>query len=178
MKNKVKKVASIIGHLILENCVSFVLASAACVAICEGVRLWIRSFFAEYYELIFFFLCTAFIAGYLIGTCKLFIEYYEKASEEYEKRKWQDEAEVTRFMHLRYYFKQIIYEIYIKGSILREYYSEYEMQDEINKFTTLTTDEHHYMNIEEIASDRTRITLKEETKKLLKKHPELLDCCK
>ena len=61
---------------------------------------------------------------------------------------------------------------------MREYYSEYEMQDEINKFTTLTTDEHHYMNIEEIASDRTRITLKEETKKLLKKHPELLDCCK
>ena len=178
MKNNIKKFASIIGHLILENCVSFVLASAACVAICEGVRLWMRSFFAEYYELIFFFLCVAFIAGYLIGTCKLFIEYYVKASKAYEKRKYLEQAEVTRFMHLHYPFKQTIYEIYIKGSILKEYYSNHAKEDEILKFCTPTCDEYHYMNIEEIANDRVRITLKDDIKKFLKRHPELLDCLK
>ena len=174
----VKKIASIIGHLILENCVSFVLASAACVAICEGVRLWMRSFFAEYYELIFFFLCAAFIAGYLIGTCKLFIEYYEKASVAYDKRKANEEKEIRRFMMLDYGLKQLIYEVYIKGSILKDYTSESALKDDLAPYSTYTTDKYHYMKIEQIAYDRARITLKDETKKFLKKHPELLDCCK
>jgi hypothetical protein len=178
MKDKIKKAAAIVGHLFLDNCISVVFASAAFVAICESVRLWMRSFFAEYYELIFFFLLIAFAAGYLIGTCKLFMQYYERASEEYDKRKVIEEREIKRFNELEYRKKEAIYEAYIKGSFRVDIEDGVSVEEVLDDYRNPCKDWSHYLRCEVSGRKQIRISLNQFAKKFFKKHPELLDVVK
>jgi hypothetical protein len=174
IRDKLKKAFSGILNFIINNCITILVGSIGFVSICEGVRLWMRSFFSKYYELTFIFLCFAFIVGFIIGSCKRFEEFYKQFSRDYERKKRREEDAIRKFKRFNHYQKTLIQEIYIKGSIIHEVEN---LEAFLNDFDS-NDFESQNLEIEIIDDFHVRATLNKNTYKFVKKHPELLDVLK
>lgn len=179
MKEALKELAGCIGSFLLQNIIGGVVGTIGVLGILECARLWLRSAFSELYEFTFVFIIVSFIFGLILGVFRRFQEYYKTYTSKYQQRKKYEESECNRFMRLRYHEKQIVYEIFVKGSLLYDVEKMgLDLDGFLIDFEIPSTFWGHYLNVEIVGNSNVRLTLNKFSQKLLKRRPELLDCCK
>ena len=169
-----KKILCALGRWLLDNCIALIVGTASLALIVQSMRLWLRSFLAQYYELFVFFLVVAFVAGFVIGACKRFAEFYRRYAKEYERRKELEEAEVRYFKRLMQHEKLIIRDAFNNGSTMYEVSSVSEFLEKFDASELAG----RYLEIEVIDNERVRLMPNKHAQKFLKKHSFLFDCLK
>lgn len=175
MKDMLKELVGAIGSWLLQNIIGVIFGTGGLIAILNCARLWLRSAFSELYEFTFVFIVASFSFGFILGAFRRFEEFYCKYQKAYRENKKHWDYQINKFKRLPYDLKEFIYEIYIKGSLKCDYERFYGISNGYENFKDFSD---AYLKYEIVSREHVRFTLNQSTLKLLKKHPELLDCVK